>query len=423
MAEFKTSVDIRSSVRWGYLNRTFGEIGKALADPTIVFSLFVRQLGASNFLVGLLSTIRYGGWFLPQLAVAGRVQHRRRRGPVYVFAELSRCLGYLAIAALILAMPNSRLLLPIFFVLFGLSYLGHGVGSVPRFDVIGRAVPAGFRGTYFARANLLAGVFGFGAGFLVQALLRSGAHDPPIQRFAWLILLSVVFYIFAVGAFTRIRERDSIIAKEKARFGQTLRGVPRMLRGNPAFRRLVTTLVLSDAARRVADPFYVIFATEVLGSPVYVAGLYVSTLVVSKIIANLIWDPLSRRFGNRLILQLATLATFGVPVLALGFAWFRPTGATAGIAFAGAYVLMGFRDSGKYVGKRAVFLDLIPEEGRPLHWGALNTLLGAVTFLPMVAGTMIDRMGFLITFGGVAAVALIALWSSLGVREVPAVSP
>jgi len=52
MAEFKASVDIRSSVRWGYLNRTFGEIGKALADPTIVFSCRSWQLPVESSIAG-----------------------------------------------------------------------------------------------------------------------------------------------------------------------------------------------------------------------------------------------------------------------------------------------------------------------------------------------------------------------------------
>jgi len=420
MDEVGTSRDVQASIRWGYLNRAFSEIGKALADPTIVFSLFVRQLGASNLLVGLLSTIRYGGWFLPQLLVADRVQHRTRRGGVYVVAELSRCVGYAVIAILILTMPTSRYLLPAFLVLFGLSYLGHGVGSVPRFDVIGRAVPAAARSSYFARANLLAGIFGFGAGFLVQALLRSGTGAPPVQRFAWLILLSILFYTLAVAAFSRIHERDSQISAKTASIRQSLRGIPELFRGNRAYRRLSSTLVLLDMARRITDPFYIVFATEVLGAPVYLAGVYVSTLVFAKIVANVFWEALGKRFGNRLVLQLSAAASLAVPGVTLLFALARPSGGPlAGYAFASVFVLMGIRDSGKYIGKRTVFLDLIPEEERPIHWGALNTLLGFVSFLPVLAGTMIDGLGFTITFGIVTVMSLAGLWSSLGVREVP----
>jgi hypothetical protein len=100
------------------LNRALAELGKTLANPSLVLALFVRQLGGSNTLVGLLSTIRYGGWFLPQLFVAGRIQNEPRKSSYYVKAELTRCAGYALIALAILAMPRADLLLPVFFVLF-----------------------------------------------------------------------------------------------------------------------------------------------------------------------------------------------------------------------------------------------------------------------------------------------------------------
>lgn len=415
-----TGQEQRRNVRFGTLNRAFSEVGKTLADPNVVLSLFVRQLGASNVLVGLLSTIRYGGWFLPQLFVADRLQHRALRGRVYMAAELARCLGYAMIALLILAMPTSRILLPLFFGVFALSYLGHGVGSVPRFDVVGRAIPASIRGSYFARANLIAGVFGFAAGFVVQALLRSGTESPPVQRYAWLLLLSISAYGLAVAAFSGIRERRGMVKSGKPSLQQSLRSIPSLLGGNRPYRRLTGTLVLMDVARRISDPFYIVFATEILGAPVFVAGAYLSTLVFAKILANLFWERISRRFGNRRVLQVSAAAAFAVPALTLAFTIVgRSGGPVSGYLFASVYVLMGMRDSGKYVGKRSVFLDLVPEEGRPIHWGTLNTLLGLVSFLPVLAGTMIDGLGFTITFAIVAAVSFVAVVSSLKIGELP----
>jgi len=46
-------------------------------------------------------------------------------------------------------------------------------------------------------------------------------------------------------------------------------------------------------------------------------------------------------------------------------------------------------------------------------------LLGIVSLLPIVAGTMIDEVGYGITFGAVSAVALMGFWLRLriGVAE------
>lgn len=420
MMETRAVREQRGSTRYGILNRAFSEVGKTLADPNIVLTLFVRQLGASNVLVGLLSTIRYSGWFLPQLFVADRLQHRALRGRVYMAAELARCLGYAVIAITIFAIPTSRFLLPLFFGLFAVSYLGHGVGSVPRFDVIGRAIPASARGSFFARSNLVGGLLGFAAGFVVRFLLRSNSGAPPPQRYAWLLLLSIAFYTLAVVAFREIHERKTTSKKGRPSLIQSLRSIPSMLTGNSGYRRLVGTLLFMDIARRVTEPFYIIFATEVLDAPLSMAGVYLSTVVGAKILSNLLWERLSHRFGNRLILQLSATASFAVPALTFVFAAAAPQlGPSAGYWFAFVFVLMGIRDSGKYIGKRSVFLDLVPEEARPLHWGTLNSLLGLISFLPVLAGTMIDGLGFAITFGLVSGVALLGVWSSLRIRTLP----
>ena len=41
----------------------------SLTHPSMVLSVFIRTLGGSNALVGLLPAIRFGGWFLPQFLV------------------------------------------------------------------------------------------------------------------------------------------------------------------------------------------------------------------------------------------------------------------------------------------------------------------------------------------------------------------
>lgn len=261
---FPSSSDLYEgrNFRLGILNRALAELGKTLANPSLVLALFVRQLGGSNTLVGLLSTIRYDGWFLPQLFVAGRIQNEPRKSPYYVKAKLTRCAGYALIALAILAMPRADLLLPVFFVLFVVSYLAHGAGSVPRFDVIGKAIPASQRGPFFVRRNFWAGVVGFGAGLVVRQFLNEGPGPPPVERYAWLILLAAVCFALAVPAFRAIAEPIVQTDLSQISWVRQLRHAPALLGHNGAYRRLVGTLVLIDMSRRLADPFYIVYATE-----------------------------------------------------------------------------------------------------------------------------------------------------------------
>jgi len=430
LAESSSRYESRN-FRLGILHRALAELGKTLANSSLVLALFVRQLGGSNTLVGLLSTIRYGGWFLPQLFVAGRIQNEPHKSPYYVKAELTRCAGYALIALAILVMPRADLLLLVFFVLFTVSYLAHGAGSVPRFDVIGKAIPPSRRGAFFARRNFWAGVVGFGAGLVVRHVLNEGPGLPPVDRYAWLILLAAVFFALAVVAFWTIVEPVVQTDRGQISWTRQLRHAPALLGRNAGYRRLVGMLVLMTVGQRLADSFYIVYATEVLGVPVAMAGIYLSSLVFSEILSNLFWDRLSRRRESRVTLQLSAAAALAVPGAALligalaapAASVLPPGSALPGYVFVLVFLLMGVRDSGKYIGKRSVLLDIVPVAERPTYWGLLNTVLGIVSLLPVLAGKMIDWLGFQPLFGLVAGLALVGWLSSQrlgGTAELPA---
>jgi len=61
----------RRNYRLGVTNGVFTQLAMNITHPSLVLPVFVRVLGGSNTLVGSLSALRFGGWFLPQFLVAG----------------------------------------------------------------------------------------------------------------------------------------------------------------------------------------------------------------------------------------------------------------------------------------------------------------------------------------------------------------
>lgn len=413
---------VRHNMGWGIAQGALAEAGKTLADPNMVLALFLRQLGGSHLLVGLLASIRHEGLLLPQLIVASHIETKPKKGPYYVGAELIRSAGYLFIALAIVCLSKPSLVLPVFLVAFLVSHLAHGVGSVPNFDVIGRVVPADQRGSFFARRKLSAGLCGLMAGLAVRQILSAGGTGaPPMSRYAWLIALAALFFALTAATFSRIVEPISTVnRKESVSWSTQLRRAPGLLTANRPFRTLTVTLLLMDVARRLADPFFMIFATEVLHIPVAVAGFYLSALVCSNIASNLFWERLSRYRPNRITLQFSAAAAAVAPAfaLAVGFAADSATFAfpewntVIAAAFGLVYLVLGFRDSGKFIGKRGVLLDVAPIERLPTYWGLLNTLLGLMGILPLLAGKVVDLVGFQPVFGMAVAAASVSWWFS-----------
>ena len=93
------------------------QLAMNLTHPSLVLSVFVRSLGGSNALVGSLSAIRFGGWFLPQFLVAGWVQPLTRKTPLAVALEVARVAiyGLLGILTYTVGSSNPTLLLIVFF--------------------------------------------------------------------------------------------------------------------------------------------------------------------------------------------------------------------------------------------------------------------------------------------------------------------
>ena len=111
----------------GIVNGVSTRVGMSITHPSMVLSVFIRTLGGSNALVGLLPAIRFGGWFLPQFLAASWIQPRPRKAPVVVAMESARILIYAALAVLTYSLGLSRpgLLLVLFFVLsivFGFAF-------------------------------------------------------------------------------------------------------------------------------------------------------------------------------------------------------------------------------------------------------------------------------------------------------------
>jgi hypothetical protein len=183
----------------GVVNGAFTQLGMNLTHPSLVLSVFVRALGGSNTLVGLLPAVRFGGWFLPQFLVASWIQPQQHKVPIAVGMEVVRTAIYALLGILTYTLAPSRpsLLLLLFFTLFSLSRLTTGIGALARTDAIGKFVSPRRRAAFFAARSFWGGVFVFGGGLLVRYVLDETHGQPFPFNFTLLFGLSVGSFLIA----------------------------------------------------------------------------------------------------------------------------------------------------------------------------------------------------------------------------------
>jgi len=407
----------------GIVNGALTQLGMNLTHPSLVLSVFVRVLGGSNALVGSLSAIRFGGWFLPQFLVASWIQPQQRKVPVAVVMEVVRVAIYATLGVLAYNLGHSRprLLLGIFFALFILSRLAAGTGGLARMDAIGKVIPPSRRASFFALRSFWGGVAVFGAGFLVRYVLDETHGWPFPFNFTLLFALSATCFLAALLIFAQIKEQPGPAGQPHHSLKEQLTRAPTLLRGDPTFRRYVLVRVLLNMTR-LSAPFYPIFALDVLKAPASMVGFYMSAMTLARILSNLLWQRFDQAKGTHLLIKTAALLTALEPLMAVALPWLmqltgftvQRNGLLPAYLFTIVFVVAGSTQSGRGIGLMALLLDIAPDAERASYIGLVNTVLGFVSLLSILAGAVIDRLGFRPIFFTASGLLLLGYMATLG---------
>jgi len=416
---------MRRNISFASVNHFFVNLAMNLTDSATVLPLFVKALGGSNLLAGLLPSLQFVGWLVPQYFAAGRMRRLSRFLPMVMFMEVIRSSFYLIIAGVTFAyaLESPKLVLAIFLVLYFFTRLCAGSSNVARSEIVARMVPPRQLASTIALRSFAGGLGGFVAGFTVRWVLDERVSSFP-RSYASLLGLSGICFGLALGAVSAIKEQESAIKPREIDLLQQIRRAPQLLVADRQYLRYILVRAASTGLQ-LATPFYIIYATEVLGAPAAWAGVYISVQTFSQLASNLLWVGLSRKRGSLLILRAACALGILAPTAAALFAWATPSIISREVStvalwlFGSVFLMQGFAYSAKYVGQTAYLFDIAPERDRPTYYGLSNTILGPLHFLPALGGALLDLVGFVPMFAASAllmALAL-ALTSRLGLEH------
>jgi MFS family permease len=379
--------------RLGVANGILFTLGEALIDANLVLALLVRQLGGSQVVVGLLPSLKNGGFLLPQLLVAGRVAGMPLKLPLYRRAAFVRTIVFALMVAVVFgsgAFSPSVALLLLCVMYTAYSIIG-GSGSLAFQDVVAKTIPPRRRGSFFSYRQMFGGLLAFFvAGPIVRALLSQEGPLPFPANFGMLFAVAFVFLSLALLSFSLIDEPPLAQPAKSQTLSDTLRAAPRLFRSDIDFRRFIISRIWGRLGA-IADPFYIVYAREVLGiAPRYV-GIYLALRVLTAALSNLYWGRVADQQGNRRLLVMTTGLSGLIPVVALLMPLFAARGSTLlAWLFIGVFLLIGLSIDGSATASSTYLLELAPEAERTTYCGIANTVLGVFTFLPVFGGLMLS---------------------------------
>ncbi|HZQ11113.1 MAG TPA: MFS transporter [Anaerolineae bacterium] len=408
--------NLRYNYTVGVLNGAIFGFVDALAAPSLTMALFVTQLGGSSFLVGLLSAIYNGGWFVPQFFVSHRLAQLPLKKPIYLTTAIIRiiCLFLVVVSTYALGAHYPTLLLAIFFILMTIYSFSAGFAGNAFMTIVAKVIPMQMRGSFFGWREFTATAMGLFAGYLVAVALSPQRGLVFPDNFG--ILFVLIFGSVGAGLllFVQVREPREVITGQGMTFVEQWHTARGIVRENHLYRRyLLTRFIL--AAGDLATPFYAIYATKQLGAPDSIVGLYIGLTTFSALLCNPILNWLSDHRKLDWILMLAAAATPIMPLLALLLGLVQD-GSSLAYTFGLVFIVYGIGRTAANISFPTYLLNIAPPEQRSLYIGFTNTTLGIATFIPIIGGTLLDLFGFPPLFIITFIMSSIGLWLALGLR-------
>jgi len=406
------SLHLRFNFAMGLIHGILYRAGMAFSEPMSVLPIFLRHFTNSRTMIGVFSSLIRGGGIFPQLFVANKVEKRRRKKPVLLWAIWARmaCWGILAgITYFWAGLKESLVLLSVFIVLlFTFSFLG-GVATIPFSDIWSKAIPPTLRGRFFGHRQFWGGLMAVGAGYVVKQILGNPNLSFP-RNYALLFLLSSIFIGLSYLGLSSVREPEGQPHPGR-NFRSFLTESTHILWEDKNFGWFMFTRLATNFGY-LAMSFYVLYAESELGTPIEQVGVFVIAQMSGAIVSNLFWAQLSDYIGNRIVIVLCTVSGALVPLLAL----LSSVGGQALMII--VFTLVGFSISGQEIGFRNYLLEIASEPLRPAYLSLHGTLSGFTMFLPILGGLIADIFSYRTVFVVTLVMLMTAVLLSLKLKTV-----
>ena len=289
-------------------------IGVSISNIAAPFlPVFLTRLGATNFQVGLLSSMP-GMTGLALAILVGRfLQTRREIVPWYSLSRLMVILCF-ALTGIITLLVAEELVIISTLAIWAFATLPQTALAV-AFSVVMNAV-AGPEGRYalLSRRWAIFGLTGVIGTFIVTRL---------IDRIEFPLNYSIMFIVLSLGGFFSFYFSRKIQLPEQVTPPlpnvrsprQNLSNYLTLLRANPAFISFASKRFVYFSAVVLSQPIMPLFLVREVGATDGQIGIVNMTLTLVMLVGYFLWPWVSRRRGGRFVLLATTLGTTLYPAL------------------------------------------------------------------------------------------------------------
>lgn len=372
-------------------------IGVSISNVAAPFlPVFLTRLGATNFQVGLLSSMPGVTGLILAIFVGRFLQTRRNIVPWYSLSRLLVILCY-ALTGILTLLVSERLVIIATLAIWAFATLPQTALAV-AFSVVMNAVagPAG-RYALLSRRWTIFGLTGVIGTFIVTRLIN--LIDFPVNY-------AIMFMVLSLGGFfsyyfsRKIDIPDSIAPPlaTSASPREGLQNYLQLLKANPVFLSFASKRFVYFSAVMLSTPIMPLFLVREVNATDAQIGVINMTMTIVMLAGYYLWPRVSRRFGGRLVLLATTFGMVLYPALSAATPRVEMIIVYAGIAgfFQGGLDLVFFDE----------LMKTVPAEYSATFVSLAQSMQYLSTILAPLLGT------WLATYIGLGG----ALWLSAGMR-------
>jgi MFS family permease len=293
-------------------------VGVSISNVAAPFlPVFLTRLGATNFQVGLLSSMPGMTGLVLAILVGRFLQTRKNIVPWYSLSRLMVILCYALTGILTLTVTgdvSEQIVIIATLAIWAFATLPQTALSV-AFSVVMNAV-AGPKGRYelLSRRWMIFGLTGVIGTFIVTRVID--LIDFPYNY-------SIMFLVLSMGGFfsfyfsRKIQVQDSVPPPmtKSANAREGVQNYLSILRANPAFVSFVSKRFVYFSGISLGAAVMPLFLVRQVGATDSQIGTITMTMTVVMLAGYYVWPRVSRLRGGRFVLLTTTLAMVSYPLL------------------------------------------------------------------------------------------------------------
>jgi len=377
------------------------KFAEQLTSPGVVIPWVFSLLNVSIGVTGLLVPMKNIGSLLPQLLVSAKIRGYAIRKYFWTLAGLVQGVMLLLMALSIYKSEADTAGLIIVSCLFIYS-MASGVGSIAFKDVLGKTIPKGKRGKLLATRATGGGILTILSGIYFYFFLL-GNDDRT--TYALLFVVAAVLWFIAALLFATITEEKGAQEGGRTPISEFKKG-SFLLKDDINFRNFLIVRALLIAIP-VAQPFFIMHASEMFGVNLQGLGLFVLIVGISNALSSPFWGKSADKSKK---LQMAIAALIGIMTLFYASVFEKLPDTVQNIyVYSPIFFLIIMAHAGARLGRKTYLVDYAPKAERPLYVSVANTLIGIVALVTAGVGFIAQVFSIYVLFYFLISLLIIAL--------------